>query len=135
MLAPFLIKDSKRRKSIDATERMSVFLKYLVTSDSQFGLDMSYRKNPTTIRETCVEIWKVLSKVGISNFCKSIEKIAKDLEKLGVTAGTINGKHIVVQTPDQSGSFYLNYNKNHFIVSMAVSNEDMVLLYYIGIVI
>ena len=73
-----------------------VFLKYLVTSDSQFGLDMSYRKNPTTIRETCVEIWKVLSKVGISNFCKSIEKIEKDLEKLGVTAGTINGKHIVV---------------------------------------
>ena len=61
-------------------------------------------------------------KAGIfdsSNFCKSVEKI--------------NGRHIVLQAPNRSGSFYFNYNKNHPIVSMALSDKGMFLLCYIGI--
>ena len=38
--------------------------------------------------------------------------------------GAINGKHIVMQAPACSGSYYYNYKKCHSIVLMAVVNAN-----------
>ena len=60
--------DTKMRKAISPSERLSVCLRYLVTSDAQVMIGASYRMSPTVvgkiINETCEIVWKVLSAKG-----------------------------------------------------------------------
>ena len=134
LVAPHLTKSSLRRKTIGASERLTVTLKYIFAGCSQIDLSGMFRISKTSIsrivNETCVVLWNVLlAKKFVSHpeNQEQWETVALEFEKkwnFHHCLGAIDGKHIVMQAPARSGSFFFNYKKTHSIVLMAVCNAN-----------
>jgi len=82
------------------------------------------------IRNTCKIIWDVLLPIYISQpTTEDWYQYAHDFQELWNMPncfGAIDGKHIVIQAPYNSGSNYFNYKKTFSIVLMAVCNAKYV---------
>ena len=127
-----IAKDAAKREPIGPQERLCVTLRYLVTGDAQATIAASYRISKTSISriilETCRAIWKILLHNGFLDYPNTAEqwrKIADAFERpwnFPNCLGCIDGKHVVMQSPARSGSYFYNYKGTHSIVLMAVVN-------------
>lgn len=134
LVAPRIVKCSLNREPIGPSERLCVTLRYLVTGDAQTTIAASYRMSKTSvsriIQETTDALWDVLVDNGFLKVPQSEEEwlvIANQFEakwNFGNCLGAIDGKHVVMQAPARSGSYYFNYKKTHSIVLMAVVNSN-----------
>jgi hypothetical protein len=91
---------------------------------------MNYRISPSSVGRiiytTCKALWQVLS-----TYVKS-PKNEMDWKKIAHEfyvnwnfphcIGALDGKHVVMQAPQSSGSMFFNYKKAHSIVLMAICN-------------
>lgn len=133
-VAPEIIKSSVKREPISPSERLCATLRYLVTGDAQSTISASYRISKTSIsriiKETTDAIWNVLLLKGFLKVpCDEKEwmEIAAQFEEkwnFPNCLGAIDGKHVVMQAPARSGSYFFNYKKMHSIVLMAVVNSN-----------
>ena len=133
-VAPFITKSSKFRVFASPSERLCITLRYLATGDSQLTVACSYRVSPSVvsriIRETCGVLWTELTKQGYvkcpttTGHWINIANEFKEKWNFPHCLGAIDGKHVVMQAPAQSGSDYFNYKKTHSIVLiiMAICN-------------
>lgn len=129
-VAPYICKSSKRRATTSPAERLCVTLRYLATGDAQFTIASSYRISPTTlcriIRETTEVLWNILLEKGYLNSPNTEKEwldIAIEFEdrwNFPHCLGAIDGKHINIQAPANSGSIYFNYKKTFSVVLLAV---------------
>ncbi|XP_065673860.1 putative nuclease HARBI1 [Hydra vulgaris] len=134
LIAPAITKSSLRRETIGASERLMVTLKYIFGGTSQIDLAGMFRISPTSvgriINKTCIAIWTILLAKEYISYPKSEDEwkaIANEFEKkwnFSNCIRAIDGKHIVMQAPSRSGSFYFNYKKSHSIVLMAICNAN-----------
>ena len=109
-------------------------LRYLVTGVAQSTISLSYRISKTSvsiiIKETTDALWKVLSERGFIKAPSSEEEwgeIADQFERkwnFGNCIGTIDGKHVLMQAPPRSGSYFFDYKKLHSIVLIPVINSN-----------
>ena len=102
---------------VSAGERLTVTLRYLASGDSQKTIAIEFRLKTSAvneiIRKTCEIIWEKLS----PKFVKfpSLEKWKDNADDFGKFwnhshgLGAIDGKHIAIKTPQNSGSDYFNY--------------------------
>ena len=78
------------------------------------------------ISETCKAIWDELINKGYLDHPKSEHdwlKVAQEFEdrwNVPNALGAKDGKHVVMQAPARSGSYFFNYKKAHSIVLMAI---------------
>jgi hypothetical protein len=109
----------------------------LATGDSYKSLSYSFRVGVTTvcniIRETCSELW--------SNLLERVLKVPTQGELLKISknfgtkwslpncVGAIDGKHIIIQAPYNSGSLFFNYKKTFSIVLLAVCDDKYFFTY------
>lgn len=131
-VAPKIIKSNIKRESISAEERLCVTLRFLASGDSQSTISGSYRISRSSIsriiRETTQALWDVLLEQDFLEIPKTENdwrKIAADFEELWNfphCLGAIDGKHISMQAPDNSGSLFFNYKKTFSIVLLAICN-------------
>ena len=134
LVAPQLTKSSLRRKAIGPSERLTVTLKYIFAGTSQIDLSGMFRISKTStsriINETCAVLWNVLLAEKFVSYPENQEQweaVALEFERkwnFHHCIGAIDGKHIVMQAPARSGSFFFNYKKSHSIVLMAVCNAN-----------
>lgn len=134
LVAPSITKCSLRREAIGASERLIVTLKYIFAGTSQIDLAGMFRISPTSIcrivNETSVALWNVLQNkkyLSHPNTESEWKKIADQFEQMWNfpnCLGAIDGKHIVMQAPARSGSYFFNYKKSHSIVLLAVCNAN-----------
>lgn len=133
-IAPYIFKSSDRRPSTSPAERLIITLRYLATGDAQFTISSSYRVSPTTtgriILETTTVIWQELCKRGYMK-SPSTENEWKDISRdffqrwnFPNCLGCIDGKHVMIQAPNNSGSLYYNYKKYFSIVLLAVCDAQ-----------
>nr|XP_039252705.1 uncharacterized protein LOC120329934 [Styela clava] len=125
------------REPIPPEERLAVTLRYLVTGDSYQTIGFSYRIHKTTISriipETCAAIWDSLQPVFMAvpseNQWKIIANDFKQLWQFPNCVGSIDGKHVVIQAPANSGSSFFNYKKTFSLVLLAVSDAKYRFIY------
>ena len=133
-VAPHIIKVSLRREAIGPEERLCVTLRYLATGDAQVTIGSSYRISPTSIgrivSETTEVKWNVLKEKGflkVPSTKDDWKNISYDFEKrwnFPHCIGAIDGKHIMIQAPANSGTLYYNYKKQFSIVLLTVCNAN-----------
>lgn len=128
-------KDTRFRKSISPSERLCLTIHYLAYGNSQQSLSFSYRLGRSTvseiIRETCEAIWEGLNE----RYCmppttkehwKQISKEFEDIWNLPHCIGAIDGKHIAMKSPLNSGSLYFNYKGYFSLILMAICDAHYV---------
>ena len=134
LVGPLITKvNTKMRQAISAAERLTLTLRYLASGDDQQSISFSYRIGKTTvchiIQETLNAIWKALKDKYVSppKSATDWKNISRDFESvwhLPHCIGAIDGKHIAMQCPKNSGSLYFNYKGWFSIVLMAVCDAS-----------
>lgn len=102
--------------------------RYLSQGVSHQFLAWSFKIGKSTVRqiilETCDVIWDTLYPIYVKppteNDYKRIAKEFETLWQMPNCLGAVDGKHINVQCPPQSGTTYFNYKKQFSIVLMAI---------------
>ena len=121
------------RSPISAGERLAVTIRYLVTGDAMQTISFSFRLGHSTvcgiIDNTCDAIWNALSPDYLRTPRNSEEwrRISAGFESawnFPHCIGAIDGKHVVMQAPSNSGSEFYNYKGTHSIVLMAVCDSN-----------
>ena len=104
------------------------YYRYLATGDSFRSISFSYRVGLSTVAsiivEVCVVIWDCLVAEFMSVPRKDDWRAIADgfLHKWDFPncVGSIDGKHVVIQAPSNSGSLHFNYKHTFSIVLLAV---------------
>ncbi|CAK1578598.1 unnamed protein product [Parnassius mnemosyne] len=127
--------DTHLREAIPAKIRLAVTLRFLATGDSFKSLHYLFKISSQLISKIVVDV------------CKALNDVLKDEIKMPVNeqqwlevengfknnfphaVGVIDGKHIIIQCPDNSGSEYFNYKKTFSIVLLALVDCNYKLMY------
>ena len=132
-VSPIIVKQSTAmRDPISQNERLAVNLRYILTGDAQCTVATSYRISLTAvsriITETYDAIWTSLIRMHYLDCTSNVSQwksVAQEFESkwnFPHAIGVLDGKHVVMQAPHNSGSAYFNYKKKHSIVLLPVCN-------------
>ncbi|CAL1681009.1 unnamed protein product [Lasius platythorax] len=130
MMKPFLTKKSHR--ALVPEQRLALTIRYLATGDQILSIALAYRIGEFTarnvIKETCAMIIKVLAPIYLQapteeQWIKIIEGFYREWNFLNCCEA-VDGKHIQIQAPPNSGSLFYNYKKTFSIVLMAACDSN-----------
>ncbi|XP_060859640.1 uncharacterized protein LOC132951195 [Metopolophium dirhodum] len=120
------------KKPISPEEKLSVTLRFLATGESYRSLAFQFRIShswiSTIIREVLVAICHRLKNIAIPEPTQcSLSKVANDFYEMWNfpnCCGAIDGKHIRIVCPDNSGSLFFNYKSFFSIVLLALVDAN-----------
>jgi hypothetical protein len=121
------------RETISPEERVSLTLRFLATGDSYQSLSFAFRISPSSIShiipEVCEAIYNrfkdtYLKVPSTQEEWKEIAHNFSDMWNFPNCLGAVDGKHVVLNQPSQSGSHFHNYKGTFSIVLMAVSDAE-----------
>ena len=134
LVAPRITKLSTNyRQPIPQQQRPSLTLRHLATGESHISLSLQYRIGCQTVSkiipETCKAIYDVLTPTYVNMPTSSDEWLAvsKQFEvkwNLPHVIGAIDGKHIRMRGPDNTGSLYYIYKVFFSMVLLAVCDAN-----------
>ncbi|XP_063786053.1 putative nuclease HARBI1 [Pseudophryne corroboree] len=115
--------DTKMRRAIPAEERLTATLRFLATAleDLKFGTFISHQALGRIIPDTCKAIVKLPA--STSQWQPVAEEFATTWH-FPNCGGAIDGKHVRINPPANSGYFYFSYKGYFSIVLMAVVNAN-----------
>lgn len=134
LVAPLIQKKNTRfREAISPPQRLALTLRYLATGESQQSLSFSYRVGRTTVSrivsETSLAIYNALKDPYLKNPSSTEEWLSislgfEDTWNFPHCIGAIDGKHIRIECPKLTGSYYYNYKGFYSIVLLAVCDSN-----------
>ncbi|KAJ8883780.1 hypothetical protein PR048_015634 [Dryococelus australis] len=112
------------QRAVERGEKLAVFLRYLATGNSYKSISYSYRMNDrmvlNIVNEISTAIWKVIQPLYRPQpATETWENIARDFEQrwqFPNLTGAIDGKHVTIRKPADSGSSYFNYKQTFSMV-------------------
>lgn len=131
-IEPHISKENFIRESIPPALRLPLTLRYIASGDSMVSLHYLYRVGKTTvsriIAETTAAIWnalqpELLRELNQGEWAKVAEDFG-DRWNFPNCVGAIDGKHIVVQCFNNTGSTFYNYKGSFSIVLLAVCDAQ-----------
>ncbi|XP_063388799.1 uncharacterized protein LOC134674612 [Cydia fagiglandana] len=130
-------KDTHLRAAVTAEERLLATLKYLTSGrdlrELKFCTSISSQLLSEIIPETCQAIFEALKDyIKVPETEEAWLKIAKEFEtkwQFHHCLGSIDGKHILIEKPPNSGSLYYNYKGTFSIVLLGIVNANYEFLY------
>ncbi|XP_011688262.1 PREDICTED: uncharacterized protein LOC105450214 [Wasmannia auropunctata] len=132
LVGPQLMRQTTHlREPICAEVRLSFTIRYLATGDSLKSLALAFRIGISSaskiIRETCRVIWYSMQEVFLTPSQENWLDIHKKFAlrwNFPHCVGALDGKHVVITAPANSGSSFYNYKGQHSIVLMALVSAD-----------
>ena len=127
--------DTQMRRSISAAERLCLTIHFLAYGCSQQSLSFTYRIGKSTIcgiiNETCLAIWNGLQEQYLRPpktpaDWKRIATGFQEIWNLPHCIGAIDGKHVAMKSPINSGCIYYNYKGYFSTVLMAICDARYV---------
>nr|XP_060636290.1 uncharacterized protein LOC132777828 isoform X1 [Anolis sagrei ordinatus]XP_060636291.1 uncharacterized protein LOC132777828 isoform X1 [Anolis sagrei ordinatus] len=123
---------TKFGEPISAAERLTITLRYLATGNTFRDLSWEFRIGERTVSyiilETCAALYEFLKytfEVPTSKeHWRAVSKQFLDRWNVPHCLGAIDGKHIVIRKPINSGSHYQNYKGTESIVLLAVVDAN-----------
>ncbi|KAL2092787.1 hypothetical protein ACEWY4_012585 [Coilia grayii] len=120
------------RQAIGPAQRLAICLRYLATGDSFATIAFSYRVGHCTVGRVVKEVAAVIWDVLVPEFMPvpSVEDwraIAEGFHQrwnFPNCVGSVDGKHVVLQAPGNSGSLFFNYKGTFSIILLAVVDAD-----------
>ncbi|XP_036346768.1 protein ANTAGONIST OF LIKE HETEROCHROMATIN PROTEIN 1-like [Rhagoletis pomonella] len=120
------------RTPISSRCRLFITLIYLAHGGTRQFHTIVHRIGLTTFRkitlETCMTIWDLLADLYVATPSETewgrISNEFKSLWNMPNCVGSIDGKHINITCPANSGSMYYNYKGNYSIVLLAVCDAN-----------
>ncbi len=118
--------------------KLAVTLRYLATGESQASLSYNFRIGRSTVCEilddVAEKIWAILSPISVTvpKNEDAWKKIANDFWHLWgfpLCLGAIDGKHCIINCPNNSGSAFFNYKRSFSVVLMAVADASYMFTY------
>ncbi|GFO47250.1 protein antagonist of like heterochromatin protein 1 [Plakobranchus ocellatus] len=137
-VGPLIQKQCVVRESIDEKQRLVMCIRFLASGETYTSLATQYRVGVTTLSrivpEVCETIW-----VTLQEHFMSFPKSAVEWEEKAVSyqqrwdyphcVGAIDGKHVVIEAPANSGSLYYNYKHSFSMVLLAMVDADYKFVY------
>ncbi|CAM4650069.1 unnamed protein product [Leuciscus chuanchicus] len=129
ILAPRItMQNTSFRLAIPPAERLAICLRYLATGDSFTTISYSYRVGVCTVASivgaVSQAIWECLlddyMPVPSKQDCSNIAAGFLEQWNFPNCLGSIDGKHVVIQAPPNSGSLFHNYKGTFSLVLLAV---------------
>ncbi|XP_054709131.1 uncharacterized protein LOC129218835 [Uloborus diversus] len=129
--------DTVMRRAIPAGERLAITLRYLATGKTQSSMAFNFRVAPNTISliipAVCTAMYAVLQEYLRVPQCpedwKDIAAGFQELWNFPNCIGALDGKHINIEPPPNSGSAYWNYKHFYSIVLMALVDANLMFVY------
>ena len=121
--------DTNYRKSISPAERLALTIRFFATGESQISLYFSYRLGKSTvskiIAETCDALHQVffplyVKPLSTNNDWKAIFQDFEELWNLPHVIEVIDGKHVRIKCPKNSGTLYHNPKGFFSLVLLAI---------------
>ncbi|KAK8776160.1 hypothetical protein V5799_030496 [Amblyomma americanum] len=121
------------REPIPSRARLAMTLRYMASGMQIQDVAMAFRVGISTasniIRETCKVLWQVLQpiflKVPTTADWQQVAKGFFERWNFPNCVGAVDGKHVQIQAPPNSGSLYFNYKGTYSIVLMAVADSNL----------
>ncbi|XP_067118748.1 uncharacterized protein [Centruroides vittatus] len=139
LIEPDITKQNTRwRDAISAHDRLCLTLRFLATGETFPSLSYTFRVGRITVtkivRETCFAIWKRLkgTYMKVPQTEEEWQNIAEgffERWQLPNCCGSIDGKHIVLQCPANTGSLNYNYKGRFSKILMAVADAHYKFIY------
>jgi hypothetical protein len=130
--------NTNMRAAIPADLRLALTLRFLATGDSYMSHQYSFRVAANTIGKIVPETCRALYQVLKADFlqCPRTQDAWQEVIngfwerwQMPNTVGALDGKHIVLRKPLNSGSTYFNYKSSFSIVLMALVDYDYKFLF------
>ncbi|XP_042897245.2 uncharacterized protein [Parasteatoda tepidariorum] len=129
--------DTHMRKAIPAGERLAITLRYLATGETQSSIAFQFRVAQNTISgiipAVCSAIAEVLKEeMQVPSCPEEWLKISEDFfDKWNFPncIGAMDGKHISIVPPPNSGSLYYNHKHFNSIVLLALVDANLKFIY------
>ncbi|XP_070390950.1 uncharacterized protein [Dermacentor albipictus] len=123
-----LVKSFLCREPLCSEERLAITLRYLSSGSAIMQIAMNFRVVPSTCRvvihHTCKVLWRHLQSLylpepELAQWQNIAEKFSRRWN-FPNCIGAVDGKHIQIKAPPNSGSKYFNYKGTFSIVLMAI---------------
>ncbi|XP_050310828.1 putative nuclease HARBI1 [Anthonomus grandis grandis] len=134
LVTPLIAKQNTHlREAISPHEKLTATLRFIATGRSYEDLKFSVIISPQSlgqiIPETCAAIYSVLKKdyFRFPSNEREWTSIARQFEtrwNFPNCLGAVDGKHVQITAPQDSGSYFYNYKGFHSLVLLAIANAN-----------
>lgn len=127
-------KDTNFRLCVPAGERLAITLRYLATGDSQSSLQFNFRRAHNTISTIVADVCPAIYSALKDDFLKvpsqpadwkAVAQGYQELWQFPHCIGALDGKHIALMPPHNSGAQFRNYKGFFSIVLMALVDAEL----------
>ncbi|XP_029340971.1 uncharacterized protein LOC115033105 [Acyrthosiphon pisum] len=129
--------NTNMREAIPVQERLAVSLRFLASGDSFSSLSYLFKFSIQTVSRCVYDVCSALIQILKEEIkipknpheWKLIEKEFSEVWNFPHCCGSMDGKHIVIQSPIHSGSEYINYKGTFSVVLFALVDANYNFLY------